>query len=384
MPFRRMDISSVALAVQNPSALNLSWMAPISSDALIVSGVAQFLNDLTTVMKVRLTSDPENVGRHDESMLMRRNDETSLPPSQVWEKLRDSLAGFDEKQKPIPSPLLSRHRDVGIRQMQSMFVTNDQFGDRHGLLAARQSFIGIVNNILQRAPMRRDRLKGIASLYRSDSRVKDGLPIDRFLIWTQIDASYPVEPPPYNEWDIQVYSYDERNRALAKPEFFAAAQAGGPNLRILVNGLGHTVKHWSIWEFDAQAASTMLTSTLPYGIGSYGSGIYQYSPAQYWLIILNPCSAWRQHTNMPPRRKPSAMPCYPCRLATVFWSSMRLRTSGRFGGTCPAIPWRLPSVLLASCYGGSSGTGLMISSTPLIGTHQAIPQISLQPLPIPQ
>jgi len=89
--FRHMDIKSVSLAIENPSALDLAWMAPVHQDALIVSGVSQFLDDIATVMKVRLTLNTENTDRHDEWLLLRMTDETSLPPVWLWDRLRDSL-----------------------------------------------------------------------------------------------------------------------------------------------------------------------------------------------------------------------------------------------------------------------------------------------------
>src|SRR5262249_16377261 len=55
LPFRHTDITTVARAIENPTSLDLPWMAPIHRDAMIVSGVEQFLDDSTTVMKVQLT-----------------------------------------------------------------------------------------------------------------------------------------------------------------------------------------------------------------------------------------------------------------------------------------------------------------------------------------
>ena len=78
LSFRHTDITTVALAIENPSGLDLPWMAPISEDALILSGVEQFLDDTSTAMKVRLTVDPETAGRHDEWQLLRPTDEHHL------------------------------------------------------------------------------------------------------------------------------------------------------------------------------------------------------------------------------------------------------------------------------------------------------------------
>ena len=47
--FRKTDITTVAMGIQNPSGLDLAWMAPVNTDAMIVSGVIQFLMTLTAL-----------------------------------------------------------------------------------------------------------------------------------------------------------------------------------------------------------------------------------------------------------------------------------------------------------------------------------------------
>ena len=249
VPFRHTDISTVALAIANPSGLDLPWMAPISLNALIVSGVSQYLDDTTTVMKVRLTLDNNNMHRHDEWQLMRPGDETSLPSAQVWQKLNDSLAGFDSLLRAIPDPSLSAARATGVRQTQSMFAIDGPNGPRTGLLAARQSFVEVINTIFAATPMLSDRLASVSTLYRST-------PIPADLIWAAADDSYVYEPPPNNEWDVRVFSLDQRNKLLARADFQAAVVSGTP-IRVLLDGSANPLPQWSIWEFNPEVANTL-------------------------------------------------------------------------------------------------------------------------------
>ncbi len=267
VPFRHTDITTVALAITNPSALDLAWMAPIHQDTFIVSGVAQFLNDTTTVMKVRLDGyrtrnkdRSENPGRHNEWLLMRPTDETSLPTAAIWQKLRDSLAGFDMLLRPIPDPSLSVTRATGVRQTQGMFAVDSSLGTRMGLLAARQSFVGIVNNILAAVPMQRDRTADVLTLYRSTLRLSDGLVIAPNLNWAQPNNSFVIEPPPDNEWDVQVFTLDQQNRLLDREDFRTATH----NIRVLLDGRANPIPQWSIWDYNWNTKSPPFSLATAY------------------------------------------------------------------------------------------------------------------------
>lgn len=126
--FRQNSISTVAHGLADPASSGTAWMAAVCPTGLLVSGVAATLNDTTTVMKVRLDGDASNVGTHDQWLLMRPGDATSLPPDALWTALRDSLAGFavgSETLTTLPDPTLSLGRSVGIDDGQSMFIVSD-------------------------------------------------------------------------------------------------------------------------------------------------------------------------------------------------------------------------------------------------------------------
>jgi hypothetical protein len=246
VPFRKNSVSDVAVLLQNPTAQDVPWFAPIMQDGMLVSGLMPYLNDTSTVLKVQIHTATLDAG-HDQWMLMRPNDETSLPPDWLWRRLVNGLSAFDEAVNPLPSPTLSPSRAVGLLENQNVFVI-DKFvaGDRVGLLAARESFVGIVNNIFAQTPVIIDRSLGVPSLSRSTI-------INPYLIWNRPDDSYVIEPPPSNEWDYQVYNITERNKLLFRPEFLAAIQ-NNTVLRVLINGTTQSTPQWSIWWLNPTVA----------------------------------------------------------------------------------------------------------------------------------
>jgi hypothetical protein len=249
LPFRNTDITTIAAGITNPSSLDLSFMSPINADALIVSGVIQFLNDVDSVMKVRLTLDTgNNPGTHDEWILMRPTDETSLPPDQLWFKLRDSLMGFNvlNNFSKLPDPSLAPTRGTGIGLLQNMFQVDDSDGTRSGLMDARETFVESINNILAETAISTQRQTYISTIERSTS-------IDPNLIWTQIDESYPYEPAPTNEWDVMVYSLDQRNNLIARSDFINATGI----IRVLIDRRGNPSPYqgWSIWNYNPTIAA---------------------------------------------------------------------------------------------------------------------------------
>jgi hypothetical protein len=254
LPFRKLDIASVATAIRNPSALDLAWLAPIFTNAMIFSGVLQFLNDSDTVMKIRLTLLEENQGRHDEWLLMRPTDEFSLPPDNTWTKLRNSLAGFTAGMFPLPSLALAPTRTTGLGIGQNLFKVKTVDGDRAGLMDAREIFITSLNNIFAATAIAVDRQSYIATITKSNE-------IAANLIWSQVNSSYPFEEPPDNEWDIEVFTLDHRNQLVARSDFLAAVTSD-TTIRVLLNGIGNPlpIQGWSIWYFNPTKAGVVIAA----------------------------------------------------------------------------------------------------------------------------
>jgi len=261
--FRSLSVATVIQAITYPSSAGLAWMAPISSNGLLISGVASALDDSSTVMKVQQHTIRDLAERHDQWALMRPNDPSSLPSAYLWQHLRDSLTGFTvdlQGMRSLPSGTLPAQRNVGIQSGQNMFQISGMLGARGGLLDARQNFVDAVNAIFAQTPICVQRTAVLPSLTRYDAP-------SATLQWTQTDASYPVEPPPVGAWMVQVYSMAERDNLLARADFLGAGNLLpgivapiSQTMTVLVNSLTSFVPHWSIWTFDGVAANRASAS----------------------------------------------------------------------------------------------------------------------------
>ena len=221
------------------------WARPeVFRDGIVWPPVPKLAMQSFLITETIIHSTPRlDDARHDEWLLMSPGNEASLPPPALWKQLRDSLGGFDDHSRVLPDPELSYWRNTGIYSGQNMFVISNRDGERGGLLAARAAFVGIINNIFARTPIAVERQNFIPTIYRS-------APINEQLIWTQLDSSYPFEPPPVTEWDVQVYSLTERNRLMVRPDFQDVLLNGG-TLRVLLSGIGGVPQRWSIWNYSA-------------------------------------------------------------------------------------------------------------------------------------
>jgi hypothetical protein len=135
---------------------------------------------------------------------------------------------------------------VGLQPGQSMFADD---GTGAGILAARNSFVSMLNIILARTAVVADRTQ-VASAFTQET------PVDQYLIWRQQVGVSSVEAlPPATEFDEHVYTLQERDALLADPAITNTLDAGG-RIRVLVDGLGNQdAPQWSVWTAKAIAGS---------------------------------------------------------------------------------------------------------------------------------
>jgi hypothetical protein len=248
---RRLDARTVSRIIANSTSLDMPWISPTFSDGLMVGGVSQFLSDNTTVlqMDVRLLAGEGEV--HHEWTLLRPQDSRSQPTPPLWNKMIDSLAGVDRFKRQVPDPRLNRHASQGIeiRPRQSLFGGTDD--PRQTLWAARESMIGMINRIFAREDFVRQRvapvqrLLGLADYFPTRNETETSPAV---LAWSSRDALECGLPSRF-EYDIEVFSLDERNDLLLSAEF-ENARSRGMKRRVLVNGLESAIPFWSVWEYD--------------------------------------------------------------------------------------------------------------------------------------
>ena len=112
---RKMSVATIARFITSPMIEDQPWIAPIMPNGVLVGGITPYLDDTFeqdanavavsgTVLQIETNDNYDGV-IHDEWFLLRPEDERSLPPQWLWEKLRDSLVGFDGNKISMPAPL---------------------------------------------------------------------------------------------------------------------------------------------------------------------------------------------------------------------------------------------------------------------------------------
>jgi hypothetical protein len=132
---------------------------------------------------------------------------------------------------------------VGILPDQNMF---DVSSGQQGVLDARESFVGIVNDIFSRQAFTIENPNGVDALVYET-------PITQAAAWIQPAGTNHIEPvPPSTTWNYHVYSIEERNSLLANSAFIDAIRV--ETQRVLVDCLVDTTPQWTVWDASAPAA----------------------------------------------------------------------------------------------------------------------------------
>ncbi len=209
---RNLTTNEIARIIINPDSNGLAWYAAVGDRSLIVANVYRYLNADDTVMQVVYTNKPNDANDHKEWALVRDGDPYSRIDDMFWNKLRDSLTGFDPAGNIVPDPWLNQLQRYGnlIRPRQSWFR------DR---LAALRLWVNQVNQQLTDA----------------------STPLTQSPLWDSVLTQYfnQGEPlPPDSEWDYQVTSMSEL-RFIPTPE--------GETVRVLVTPTVDNDNLWTIW-----------------------------------------------------------------------------------------------------------------------------------------
>ena len=262
-PDRNLSSYATANIITNPSNAGLVWVAPISKYGMLFSNAAEYLDNIDTILQMDFTANPYEGAVHHQWSLIRIGDEESKPPVRVWTKIVDSIIGFDKNLSPIPDPALHSSVATGALDNPKQNVFSARNEDiRLGIGDARKSFVEMINYILARHDYASNRIAEINDLFVES-------PLTARFAWVQADNSSYVEPlPPSSEYDIEVFSVEERDAILTtrrynefltpspwdKAGWDAAAWDADVTIspRILLNSLNESRPSWSVWEIDLE------------------------------------------------------------------------------------------------------------------------------------
>lgn len=124
-----------------PRSQGIPYAAAIRSDTISLYGVNEYISGNNRILHVDYDTIRNTNIIHSEYTLVQEGSQTSVIPEKIINKMKDSLAGYDSNNNPVPDPSLAIQNRTGIefRPRQGMFV------DR---LAAVKNFVEYVNNIL--------------------------------------------------------------------------------------------------------------------------------------------------------------------------------------------------------------------------------------------
>ena len=100
--FRTIDIVTLQSIITNPTTQGTAWFSPIDSNICLVANVEQLLTD-TTLLQIAFNDYKTKNKRHTHWALIRENETIDPPPTELWEKMKDSLVTFVKITDTLPN-----------------------------------------------------------------------------------------------------------------------------------------------------------------------------------------------------------------------------------------------------------------------------------------
>lgn len=121
---RNMSVTQLQRKMTNPTLEGLPWWAPINKDAIIISNIGDALTEQDSIFQLNYNIVQNPNDAHREWVLSREGDPDDVPDDRYWNKMVDSLVGFDRLNQIVPDPNLETGRRYGnfIRPRQTWFV----------------------------------------------------------------------------------------------------------------------------------------------------------------------------------------------------------------------------------------------------------------------
>ena len=121
---REYDTFTLAKYIADPLGAGLPLISFVSDKAMVISNIAPLLREDEQNLQINFSRNLNPVGqKHTAWKLLREQDNNSIIPDDLSNKLIDSLSGSDAQGQSVPDPLLSEVEAYGIkfRPRQSMF-----------------------------------------------------------------------------------------------------------------------------------------------------------------------------------------------------------------------------------------------------------------------
>lgn len=123
---RTNDTATVANVITSPITQGLNYFAPISQNAISIANVLDYTTKENTVLQLnyrKRNSDDKTNSKHAQWLLIKEDYPSAPIQDQIWNKMVDSLVGYDLNGNTVPDTTLSIHDRYGnkVRPRQSWY-----------------------------------------------------------------------------------------------------------------------------------------------------------------------------------------------------------------------------------------------------------------------
>lgn len=235
---RNIPLAQVVAMLSSPTDNEIAWFSPVTPNSFVMSGAHRHLNDEDSVLQIEVKRHANQGSRHTEWFIMRNGDERSQPPASLWNKMVDSVAGFDGIGQAVPDPSLhpALKQGISIRPRQSLF--SGSLSDRETTLSARRAFFDMANVIMARNPLVDERPNMLADL--TSNNIPQG-------IWMWTEETGPYENIPTVGGDIVAIVTD-----------FDQITNYPVGSKVVMDGRLETPAYWSVWEVSASGPTPVV------------------------------------------------------------------------------------------------------------------------------
>lgn len=121
------SVLEITKAISNPLSTGLPYAAAFRSDSLALFNTDNYLTGKNSVLHINSKTAPDTNVIHSEYELVQEGNPNSILPTQIVDKIIDSIAGIDAAGNIVPDPTLppSQAYGISIRPRQSIFVNID-------------------------------------------------------------------------------------------------------------------------------------------------------------------------------------------------------------------------------------------------------------------
>ena len=249
---RSLTTKEISTIIQNPNSVGLSWYAIISDKSFLVSNISGHLSNTDVFLQINYATSYNSANNYKQWQLVRESDPYSAIPALLWNKLRDSLVGFDKLGNQVPDNNLNDLVKLGIkiRPRQTMFKNR---------LSAVATWISVVNKLIAAQPLPLITNPDIVGWK------------DYFNAAESIDNA---------QWNYHVANITERNNLPIQKSLLDGD-------RVLVDQDPITNNLWTIYEWQSLTSSWLLVQQQAYNTANYWNLIDWYATGKDSSIIAD-------------------------------------------------------------------------------------------------